>query len=144
MVAKLIHRLSDKSIEGMTGVCSVCGPVNLRWRSQGAGKKVVSCETARKNDRRNSRRSNDRYQRGSHGLTIDEARKFKAGKVCQICGGSERLAVDHCHVTGEIRGVLCGLCNRALGGFRDDPFLLFRAIQYLDPVGADISGRLGT
>ncbi len=48
----------------------------------------------------------------------------KQGGVCAICGNSEkvsfngktiRLAVDHCHTTGKIRGILCRDCNIAEG-----------------------------
>ncbi len=59
---------------------------------------------------------------------------------CWICGRSDRpLAIDHCHITLTIRGMLCTGCNRALGGFRDDPEILRAAIAYLeahDPASA--------
>lgn len=42
------------------------------------------------------------------------------------------LVVDHCHKTNKIRGLLCGPCNRALGGFRDDVTILKNAIKYLN------------
>lgn len=47
------------------------------------------------------------------------------------CSKELDLHVDHNHTTGEIRGLLCGLCNRGLGSFFDDPELLSKAIQYL-------------
>lgn len=50
---------------------------------------------------------------------------------CVICGSEEKLVVDHDHITGEIRGMLCNHCNRGLGHFRDDPMLLEFAAQYL-------------
>jgi Recombination endonuclease VII len=39
---------------------------------------------------------------------------------------------DHCHTTGQPRGVLCQTCNTALGKFKDDPNRLRRAIAYID------------
>jgi len=56
---------------------------------------------------------------------------------CAICGVQEnkngsRLAVDHCHETGRVRGILCHDHNTALGKFRDDVRLLKRAISYLE------------
>ena len=60
--------------------------------------------------------------------------------VCKICGGinkNKRLAIDHCHRSGEkgivkIRGLLCSACNVSLGGFKDSPELLRKAAQYLE------------
>ena len=42
-----------------------------------------------------------------------------------------KLAVDHCHKTGKIRGLLCGGCNTSIGSFEDNPELLKNAIKYL-------------
>lgn len=61
------------------------------------------------------------------------------GGKCAICDGQETstrngkiklLAVDHCHETGEVRGLLCALCNASLGGFKDSIYLLSKAIEY--------------
>jgi hypothetical protein len=55
----------------------------------------------------------------------EETRKSRTeGKICQ-------LAIDHCHTTGKIRGLLCHACNIAIGKFKDDINLLEKAIQYL-------------
>lgn len=67
--------------------------------------------------------------------------------VCAICGNSEAakrngklraLAVDHCHETNKVRGLLCGNCNPMIGYAKDNIQVLERAIEYLrSHVGAN-------
>ena len=65
-------------------------------------------------------------------ISDDALRELKATtKECVICGSEGALVVDHDHVTGKVRGMLCNHCNRGLGHFRDDPVLLEFAAQYL-------------
>jgi hypothetical protein len=74
------------------------------------------------------------YQR-KYGVTSETVRALYTEQkgICPICEfWFEKLDVDHDHVTGFIRGLLCGNCNRALGIFSDDPERLQRAITYLD------------
>ncbi len=52
--------------------------------------------------------------------------------VCAVCKESEPGHIDHDHVTGEFRGVLCFNCNRALGYFGDDLLTMYRAADYLE------------
>jgi hypothetical protein len=61
----------------------------------------------------------------------------KQGGKCAICGCSKRtakdrrLAVDHDHNTGKIRGLLCSKCNTAIGMLRESLALLGAAAVYL-------------
>lgn len=56
--------------------------------------------------------------------------------VCALCfkpsPSTRRLAVDHCHATGKIRGLLCFRCNAGMGQLGDDPELLRRAATYIE------------
>jgi hypothetical protein len=77
----------------------------------------------------------------SYGLTVEsyEAAVARAGGACEICGETcptgTRLSVDHDHMTGSLRGLLCRWCNAGLGHFRDDPTRLAAAIAYLNRGG---------
>jgi len=55
--------------------------------------------------------------------------------VCDICENpclsGKSLAIDHCHESNKIRGLLCMNCNQGLGKFKDSPKLLQKAIEYL-------------
>lgn len=80
----------------------------------------------------------DRKLRKAYGITLQEYNEIleSQGGVCAICGGTESakgrmMAVDHCHETGTIRGILCSHCNRGLGFFRDNIDSLQSAIKYL-------------
>lgn len=59
--------------------------------------------------------------------------------ACAICSGQnlsgKRLAVDHDHTSGKIRGLLCTTCNTGLGQFKDSIDLLERAATYLSSGG---------
>ncbi len=64
-------------------------------------------------------------QKGTCAICHKQETRTKKGKVVA-------LAVDHCHITGKIRGLLCGECNTGLGKFKDNPFLLKAALKYLE------------
>lgn len=70
-------------------------------------------------------------------LNILEEQEHK----CKICDTHQRelprrLAVDHNHETGKVRGLLCDSCNRALGLFKDSVTILEEATEYLKTEGS--------
>jgi len=82
------------------------------------------------------------YLKKNYGITIDDYRDMldKQDHKCGICGGEGftmkeehkvKLVVDHDHQTGNVRGLLCHNCNRALGLFHDDPKALNKAIDWV-------------
>lgn len=71
-----------------------------------------------------------------YGITLAEyeALLVEQDGKCAICGQKDEyfnLAVDHCHGTNRVRGLLCVGCNRGIGIFRDSPDLLMKAVEYL-------------
>ena len=106
-------------------------PGRTPWRS----------ERARflRNDRRRVRRAlepdyRDGERARRYGLSLADYRALQArqGNACAICRKVTRaLCIDHCHVTGRVRGLLCRRCNSALGFYADDQRLLRAALAYL-------------
>jgi hypothetical protein len=94
-------------------------------------------EYYRKNKDRIRRANRDRKLRTDFGIGIEDYERMleeQEGR-CYLCRGSSpdrALAVDHCHTTGVVRGLLCDLCNRGLGMFKDNPELLRAAADYVE------------
>lgn len=84
----------------------------------------------------------DAYLQRTFGITEaqrTQIEEFQEGR-CAICGkrpraSQPRLAIDHDHVTGLVRGLLCGRCNHdLLGIFGDNPeFYLWAALYLTHP-----------
>jgi hypothetical protein len=75
------------------------------------------------------------YRYAKYGITkeqFDELFKNQEGK-CPICKTElkKEIHIDHDHLTGQVRGVLCGKCNKGLGQFNDNIESLTNAIKYL-------------
>jgi hypothetical protein len=86
--------------------------------------------------RRKSKEGKDCYYKYKYNITFDEYSALLEGQnsCCAICKKkptNKHLAVDHCHKTGKIRGLLCNSCNRAIGLMKDDITLLKNSIKYL-------------
>ena len=64
-----------------------------------------------------------------------------SGGLCAICRrpSTRKLAMDHCHATGKLRGLLCQPCNTGLGHFQDDVERMQRAIDYLRNAAVQLS-----
>ena len=72
-----------------------------------------------------------------YGLTIEHYNKLllQQNNKCAICEQNcptgKKLAVDHNHTTGQIRGLLCMECNTGIGKLKDNPILIAKALNYL-------------
>lgn len=99
------------------------------------------CKKARAKDYydNNTDKWRNRHYNLTYNLSIEEYVTMLAkqqGK-CAICGCTEsrdgkRFAVDHCHDTGKIRGLLCRPCNSAIGFLNDNASIARAAADYLE------------
>lgn len=145
--------------DGHLNICKECHQADAkkRWRADLAGNRKASSEyqkgwrAANKDKVRISRK---RYEDGnkdavllgkrvrrlrSYGLTLPEYEEMlsRQGGVCGSCGGPpdgrwKKLQIDHCHITGKVRGLLCVGCNRAAGYLDDSPEKASRLGSYLE------------
>lgn len=81
-----------------------------------------------------------KYKYGLDWEEYEHLHKLANGR-CEICEKplslmtnpeTETAYVDHDHISGKVRGILCRVCNVALGGFKDSRLHLQKAIEYLD------------
>lgn len=88
-------------------------------------------------------RLRDRHLKRRYGLSQEDYDLILAEQNgrCAICGSEDpfdrwgKFHVDHDHLTGYVRGLLCSNCNIGLGQFKDNPMMLKQAIQYLEERG---------
>ncbi len=69
-----------------------------------------------------------------YGISLEQEQQMRTaqGDGCAACGEKAILHVDHCHTTGQVRGLLCDNCNRSAGCVRDDAARLRALADYLD------------
>ena len=109
--------------DGLQDYCRGCiNSRNRKWRRSNPGE-------AREKDRKWGLK-----RRYGISLSDYDLMFAKQGGVCASCsmpsGGGKRLAVDHDHVTGRVRSLLCYGCNVAFGLLREDPELIYKLAEY--------------
>lgn len=116
--------------------CKDCGSTTRKLEQ--ISKQVALCATCKRARRKaRSAATHARHIKATFDLTPEEydALLAEQGGRCAICriatGKTKRLAVDHDHATGQVRGLLCSPCNRMLGHLRDSVRMALRIIRYL-------------
>lgn len=78
------------------------------------------------------------FDRFKYGLEPEHKQAIfdRQNGCCAICSykfGQKKgdMRVDHCHSTGIVRGLLCDVCNRGLGYYKDNVDFLCNAAEYL-------------
>lgn len=96
------------------------------WRARNPEKYAAECA-----------RHQRRVQHRKYGFSLEMFNEmvFERAGLCDSCGrlptDGRDLCVDHNHVNGKVRGLLCSDCNKALGFLKDDPDRAVRAAEYL-------------
>ena len=93
----------------------------------------------RKRDKRTTEERAAKHLFNTYGITPEErdALRRLQGNCCAICkttdpgGRHGNFHIDHCHKTGQVRGLLCYRCNSAIGYLQDSVENCIRASQYL-------------
>lgn len=126
--------------------CRACGVFkdkNEFTITQRDNKRVRKCKQCNREWAREHRLKNpDHYRhmdlKQNYGITPTQYQAFYKDQngVCAICLKPETskrgwLHVDHHHLTGKVRGLLCGKCNSGIGLLGEDEKVLASAIQYL-------------
>ena len=104
---------NSRTSDGLQTACIRCRQGSKQeWEKQNPHRKILS-----------------RYN-----LSIQDYQKMLSSQnnKCAICKKVKKLSIDHCHVTGKVRGLLCTGCNTSLGGLGDTVEGLQRALQYLN------------
>lgn len=151
---------SDRK-DGLAYRCKNCMSKYLKKRYKDpAIRKTLLAKTAKWREANPEAEANKHLKR-KYGITLEDYnRMFKEQNgVCAICGkvektrrrkktdDNERLAVDHCHETGIVRGLLCFKCNTAIGSLGDTQEHVMKVIHYLTKSLVDSDGdtfRIGT
>jgi hypothetical protein len=126
--------------DGREASCKSCHSNYARiWRNRNKEATKYHAQTYYKKNRlKYLEKSKERHLRKTFGLSKLQYAQLlvKQNGRCAICDVPadecvRLLSVDHDHNTGEIRGLLCGSCNTAIGLLKDDPVILASALQYL-------------
>ncbi len=121
----------DKKMpDGRRGECKTCKNKKVMvWRAENKNKYNTTMRAY--NKKHYSRLRLQRYELSEE--AYNHMLKVQEGK-CAVCGcepkGKRPLAIDHCHDSGAVRGLLCYGCNRAIA-ILDNPEMLRKALAYL-------------
>lgn len=118
--------------------CKACGGTHLRNAKQlKHSTKAHECPEYRAPNWSGFTRE-DAIMRRQYGISLEQFEELldHQGGGCALCGKSldamnRRMNVDHCHETGEVRGILCTGCNTGLGHLGDNIEGLQKALAYL-------------
>lgn len=139
--------------EGIAKICIYHGAITEKDIYRVPGRNWLNCKICKNIRYKKFKENNPNYKPTrnyifigrphSIRISIKEYEKIfkEQDGVCEICKNKEmlksngkkikRLAIDHCHKTKKIRGLLCQLCNTGIGNLRHSTEILESSIEYL-------------
>jgi len=107
--------------------------INARRRANSERNTIKNKEWRKANPEKAAVIYRRRNLKQKYGITIEQFEEMvlQQDGRCAICHSKEKLVVDHCHTSNEIRGLLCASCNRGIGLLKDSKGVLRQAITYL-------------
>ena len=131
---------------------------NKKYYAENADKRAENADKKREYDKKYRAENVDKVRESSKKYYAENIDKFRARSLqnrygigheeylelfekqdgkCKICETTsnrklKHFAVDHCHDTGDVRGLLCSNCNTAIGLLKDNPDLLRTAAKYIE------------
>lgn len=138
----MFDTLPEDHLGRQAKTCRTCGefkppqdfPLIRHKRSYAGYQSYTNC-----NDCERERKERSHLIR-SYGITLEEYQSMAKAQdnKCYLCGEPPsdkfgKLVVDHCHKTGEVRKLLCRMCNIHLSKIEACPDYFDRVISYLKP-----------
>jgi len=137
-------------------MCDVILEVGINWTTSSLTSRYYKCSICRSKYQRkyyseNKERQNtlsraryllnrdsilkqqrEKYIKKTFNISVEEYDNYFNNTSCGICNIDKDLVLDHCHVTSNIRGVLCRKCNMAIGLLGDNIEGIGKAMEYLN------------
>ncbi len=127
--------------DGLTGACKECRRDSAKRAMKEKREAEYMQEYRKKNSEAIKRTQRKTHVKMTYGISMEQYYAMLQDD-CPICKRPlERPCIDHCHTSGEVRGVICTRCNSGLGMFGDDEATMWRAMEYLkNPPAARLMG----
>jgi hypothetical protein len=127
---------NNQTMDLRSSYCRKCASEYERARRQ----KNADALNARNRARYDPKKRRAEMLRYKYGITDEHYKTLlrEQDGGCAICTDPSAdsvgrpLSVDHCHASGNVRGLLCTQCNNGLGRFHDNPELLRKAANYIE------------
>ena len=125
----------NKKINKLTSHCKNCrNKARKEYSIKNNGYDIEKSKEYRQNNVEKVKASNRNTKlKKAYGINQEQFLEMskEQNNKCACCNKEKKLVVDHCHVSGKIRELLCGPCNTSLGLLNEDINILQNLIKYI-------------